>query len=88
MQEQNYKQHLINNIDAAINKAIELSKGDSLDVIVYEGSRELLKVAKTKGYNWESAGGYPFVHPASNNMVNNPCLKARGFGLRLEVSNF
>lgn len=70
MQEQNYKEHFINNIDAAINKGIELSKEDSLDVIVYEGSRELLKIAKTKGYNWESVGGYPFMHPASNNMVN------------------
>ncbi|GJD23047.1 hypothetical protein RIVM261_080030 [Rivularia sp. IAM M-261] len=70
MQQQNYKEHFINNIDAAINKGIELSAYDSLDVIIYEGSRKLLQVAKAKGYNWQCAGGYPFIHPVSNQMVN------------------
>jgi hypothetical protein len=70
MQEINWEEHFINNADVAINKGLELASQDSLDVIIYEGSRDLLDIAKSKGYSWDSAGGYPFLHPESGVMVN------------------
>lgn len=70
MQVQNWEEHFINDAEVAIDKGIELAAYDSNDVIIYEGSKVLLDIAKSQGYNWDSAGGYPFLHPESGVRVN------------------